>query len=533
MDTLQLRVYNLTRNSYVSLRAASVDSSDMSLDELLLQICEETDRSLWMKPYHRFDLPFDPSKFDFLYLDQNNEVIEAPRSHPAFPSEEISAQIASLLVLPGNSIKLSETHAGDQLVIGPPGEMKRYLGLFCRPQSYHPAREALPPLAQPLNRPGISDSALQSSRESEILDPFASIPKKPAEQSGHAIARAELRPVAAKLRTYKLQFATEFKATERKAPVEIDVPSITSPPETQIPEALAEPKRMHLRIPDLQLRKVWDSIWSLISRFPLKANLLRWRLALLRRLSRFSLSNWPAQAVRRTATKVLKTRPARSRTSATGLLPIISITDYTALAASGFMMLMRNFVAISREIRSSTRNAWLWMSRLSVPNVKPRVKLTRPSPAAPACVTRVRYSRRMQAVDEPHDRRRGNRRHGPGLAAFFTNGGAPLSYEVGDVSVTGFYMLTPERWMPGTMLRLILQRNGTNGMHAGDYISVWWKVVRSDLAGVGGEFVLSNPETHARYGNLPGGVVHRIDIEHFLLTSYAGSASLFRAAAAK
>jgi hypothetical protein len=89
------------------------------------------------------------------------------------------------------------------------------------------------------------------------------------------------------------------------------------------------------------------------------------------------------------------------------------------------------------------------------------------------------------------DRRRAARHPLPELVAYYWTGGAPRPYKVGDISDSGFYLLTEDRWTPGTIVQMILQRAGTRGEAPDDAISVPSKVVRSGLDGEGLEFILS------------------------------------------
>ncbi len=56
------------------------------------------------------------------------------------------------------------------------------------------------------------------------------------------------------------------------------------------------------------------------------------------------------------------------------------------------------------------------------------------------------------------DRRRAHRRYVPGMVAHYFTGGAPKPYDVADISMTGFYVLTEDRWTPDTMVRMTLQK---------------------------------------------------------------------------
>jgi hypothetical protein len=91
----------------------------------------------------------------------------------------------------------------------------------------------------------------------------------------------------------------------------------------------------------------------------------------------------------------------------------------------------------------------------------------------------------------PRDRRRSGRLKKPGLVAYYFTGGPPRAHGLGDISVTGFYMHTEERWMPGTIIRMTLQLIDTKGEDPTDTITVHSRVVRWGPDGEGFEFVLA------------------------------------------
>jgi len=89
--------------------------------------------------------------------------------------------------------------------------------------------------------------------------------------------------------------------------------------------------------------------------------------------------------------------------------------------------------------------------------------------------------------------RRGSKRHPlPGLVAYYWTGGAPQAFHIADISTHGLYLLTDERWFPGTMILMTLQRTNTDGDDPDDFISVLTKVIRWGTDGVGLSFVPSN-----------------------------------------
>ena len=92
----------------------------------------------------------------------------------------------------------------------------------------------------------------------------------------------------------------------------------------------------------------------------------------------------------------------------------------------------------------------------------------------------------------------------PGLVAYHWTGGSPGSYSVGDVSATGLYLITKERWTPGTTIQMTLQKQDSSGNSLEGSICVLSEVVRWGENGAGFNFVLSDYEQLASRQILPG-----------------------------
>jgi uncharacterized protein len=82
-----------------------------------------------------------------------------------------------------------------------------------------------------------------------------------------------------------------------------------------------------------------------------------------------------------------------------------------------------------------------------------------------------------------------------GLVAHFFTGGAPQAHEIRDVSPTGFYVVTAERWYPGTVIRMTLTKPGKGQQSAKRSITVHARSVRWGNDGVGLEFVPEAPKS--------------------------------------
>ena len=111
----------------------------------------------------------------------------------------------------------------------------------------------------------------------------------------------------------------------------------------------------------------------------------------------------------------------------------------------------------------------------------------------------MRFKRWLNPVAPTNsDRRKAHRRYVPGMIAHYFTGGAPRPYDVADISMTGFYLLTQDRWMPGTMIQMTLQKPCARGERK-QSITILSKVVRRGSDGVAAEFVMPeslDPRSH-------------------------------------
>lgn len=114
------------------------------------------------------------------------------------------------------------------------------------------------------------------------------------------------------------------------------------------------------------------------------------------------------------------------------------------------------------------------------------------------------------------NQRRALRYPTPGLVAYYWTGGAPHSYHVGDMSATGLFLLTSERWAPGTLIQMTLQQQDGKAHNAQNSICVLSEVVRWDDNGAGFNFILTDYENVLDYGLMPAEAVDRKAVEHFL-----------------
>jgi hypothetical protein len=114
------------------------------------------------------------------------------------------------------------------------------------------------------------------------------------------------------------------------------------------------------------------------------------------------------------------------------------------------------------------------------------------------------------------DPRKAPRMDAPGLAAYYWTGAAPQARDIKDISNTGLYVVTEERWYPGTLVLMTLQRTDSGEEKAERSISVHSRAVRWGNDGVGLQFILKNPAPPGQAKGAGGDVVDKRELEKFL-----------------
>lgn len=125
-------------------------------------------------------------------------------------------------------------------------------------------------------------------------------------------------------------------------------------------------------------------------------------------------------------------------------------------------------------------------------------------------------TRFLRWLFEGHNLRRAPRHSLPELGAFYWTGGAPHGFPLRDISNTGFYLLTEERWTPGTVVLMTLQRTNTTGNAPEDAISVLVQAVRWGQDGMGFEFIMADAVKANPGVSLPGKGTDKKALEQFL-----------------
>jgi len=100
------------------------------------------------------------------------------------------------------------------------------------------------------------------------------------------------------------------------------------------------------------------------------------------------------------------------------------------------------------------------------------------------------------------------------IAHYFT-GGAPRPHTVADISMTGLYLLTEDRWMRGTMIQMTMQKPARTGERR-QSITVLARIVRRGSDGGGGEFVMPESIDSHAHDIQPSQATDKVALARFL-----------------
>jgi len=119
----------------------------------------------------------------------------------------------------------------------------------------------------------------------------------------------------------------------------------------------------------------------------------------------------------------------------------------------------------------------------------------------------------LKPDSEGAERRSAERRPAERLAAYRWNGFSLKRESVRDISSTGLYLITEERWLPGTLVLLTLQKDGPFEKNSESRLEVQAKVVRCGEDGVGLAFAFPDDPDSRQWEGLREDLIERLKPE--------------------
>jgi hypothetical protein len=114
------------------------------------------------------------------------------------------------------------------------------------------------------------------------------------------------------------------------------------------------------------------------------------------------------------------------------------------------------------------------------------------------------------------DQRSAPREPMPSIAAYYWTGAAPKGHAIRDISSSGIYVVTEERWYPGTLIMMTLQEGEYGEQSTEHSISVHSRAIRWGNDGVGLQFIPQDaPAAQSGLNPLVSGADQR-ELDQFL-----------------
>jgi hypothetical protein len=428
--------YNQTRERFIGSQIDAEDISIANLDTRLPALEQRSGEGLWLVPFRGISATSVRIPVDLVYLDQDCAVLDTVESFPIFSVSASSLAPASVLVLPADTIRTTGTHPGDRLILCAPAEMKQRLQRLASPDVEDaPVAEtekaAVPTLEESVH--GGTGRLLHWEDHSKLKNPGAESPAADGAQAKILEEEPTQQKIAEELPQQKI--ADQGTAQEKVPDVAQAKILEEEPAQQKIAEELPQQKiadqgTAQEKVPDV------------------------------------------AQA------KILEEEPAQQKTAEE--LPQQKIADKGTAQEK-----VPEVARTSETVHEGNRVLEVASVELKPSAPEPPKAAAHESEEKSAKPARSWLQRWLNP--EPTQPRKAQRESVSGLTAYFFTGGAPVAHAVRDISTSGMYVFTHERWYPGTVVRMTLtDRQQPTAEHS---ITVNMAVMRFGDDGVGLQFV--------------------------------------------
>ncbi len=497
MEAKTCCAYNATKGCKINSTVTVADSAREPLKILKVLVeglARDSKSSLWLTP-----LVYAPQltrifPFDLAYLDKDMKVLEAIALQPETPSPRFKAGIASALILPFNSLQSSGTVPGDQIIVCTEEELALRIGETSRPV----VAEAVAPVAEaPIAAKSI---------------PFTQLPKLPMhpfpspQVSAHTVAASTPHGsffTGGMTTSWQISNSTTASAAVIE-PVEMQEEVVAE--EAIQEEEAANEKGAEIGLAETEAREERVESGSMPEPIPepgVVSELVS-DTAIPGESAESALEE-PAPAAWATAiaeSEVVAVEQEAVAVKSVAIEPVAPVEKPVAVAGSDRAEKPRADVSpvVSTTARVVEQAAVKTGAAESGTDAHP-LKRKKPAESVPAKIARssdadpitakkkeslgVLVKRFLNCEDPPPERRSIIRLLVQGLIACTGDGENKKPCEVRDVSPTGLYLRTLERWKPGDVVSLVLLRKDATEEQREKRVTVELKAIRCDEGGVG------------------------------------------------
>ena len=464
MESKTRCAHNVTRSCRINSTVTVADSVREPLKVLKILVeglARDSRSSLWLTPLEHAPQLTRLFPFDLAYLDKDMKVLVAVALRPEVPAPRFHGEIASALILPFNSLQASGTVPGDQIVVCTEDELEIRLAEISRAAAAEPVTpvEDVPIAAISPSFPALPKLPML---------PFPS-PLPSSKVSAHTLATSVPRgagfTVGMTASSWQISNSTTAVAVLEPGEVREAIQKEETTSEEIVAIAFAETESTEV---------LEETVASASIPEPEAVAIEREVVAVEPKAQEEALD------------------PAEETVATEKLGPDLPLVVAETARAAEPAAEKVDAPEIQVEARPAKR-------KKPVGNVPAKVTpSTDVEPISDKTISQeekkkeslgVLVKRFLNCEDPLPERRAIIRLLVQGLIAYTGSGETKRIYEVRDVSPTGVYLRTRERWQPGDVVSLVLQRKDATEAQREKHVTVDLKAVRRDKDGVGFEWL--------------------------------------------
>ncbi|MGA8090752.1 MAG: hypothetical protein WCA10_25990 [Terracidiphilus sp.] len=506
MESKTCCAYNATRGCRINSTVTVTDSAREPLKVLKVLVeglARDSKSSLWLTPLAHAPQLARIFPFDLAYLDQDMKVLEAMALQPETPAPRFRAGMASALILPFNCLQSSGTVPGDRIIVCAENELEHRIAEISRPA----VAEPVTPVAE-----------APIAAKNPPVSPLPKLPPHPfpsrqvsAPPLAPTVTRGTGFTVGMTSSSWQISNST-MAASAVLEPVEVQQQEAVQEEEAESEKvgeiALAETERAEAGEERVTSGNVEASAFGAVSEAVSDT-------AAAAEVGENAVELAPAAAP--AAAAELEGGAAEPKTVAvepesiaaepeapeekTGAVEASDQAekpgpDVSRVPAETAQVAQARMQVDSHEIGRESPETKRKKAADSVPAKVPISTNAGPVTAKKKLQEEkkkeslgVLVKRFLNCEDPLPERRSIIRLLVQGLTAYAGDGETKKLYEVRDVSPTGLYLRTQERWQPGEVFSLVLQRKDATEAQRERRVTVDLKAVRCDEDGAGFEWL--------------------------------------------
>ena len=553
MDTRICCAYNVSKGRHLSPKVTLVDRPDQPLTLMRLLVESlgfKAQTALWLSPLNGPPQLVRPFPFDLIYLDQDLRVITAVELLPEVPFPKFVDQVASALILPVRTISGSATEEGDELIICGKEELEFRLAEMMTPAVVstgaddESASGRIPAASVPVLLTGATGSAGNpaAAMNAGPVTPFLTPAPKPSSEPAFAQVRTSGVTQSSAFTvgvttTWQLTNSTfeavltagteveseaettQASRTDSVNPLEV-IATEESGEETKIKRVEPAEDVLTAQIearpnqvsPDLRLidadRKAGsgDSVPHRSS-LPPEPETNERSTELTAILGAFDVQEHPVEQVvsEASAEPAVTGTASKSVPKSTNTKPKTSSRQSTALDVQ---------VAAAPAPKSAIRNTQREAPPIAPKNSAEESKAKSTDKRKKSLGFLVKEF--LNCPDPLPENRLSARLVQQGIVAYHRPNDPSTVMQVRDVSSTGFYLRTKNRWQPGHVVTLRLERSGAREDEFQSRVNIQAVAVRCDAEGVGLKWVFPDGVKFEPWDRLHTKRSDESDLQYFI-----------------